>query len=205
VAREPHIENGDHREHRHGIEDVHRPLMPQRISRLAHGVFDDAEDGPHHDEAADPVEHDKALVPARPFLAERFQRGEPVHPHVEDHGGDEEEAERDDLDEETGEHDGLAQRGIAPRDHRAHRGALDEEGQDVAEDEGPRQPVDTDDGVLLALDAADEAAEGHIDRRREQGRGEEDALVLDHVGHQLARFVVRGSPCGVAVGFNCIR
>lgn len=188
-AGEPPSERDDGAEHEQRVEHIQRPLVLERVAGLTHGVLDDAEDGAHKDENAARVEHDHEALPLAPVAREAL-RGVLAQPRVEHGRHDEEQTEHDDLDDQAAQDDVLAHlHVVVANDHEAGTARLDDEGEDVATDEYGRQPLDGDHGQVLCVDAADDAAECHVDGRGEQGGGDEDEGALDNVGHELVGLV----------------
>lgn len=198
IPRKEHNNN----KHEQRVKDVERPLVLQQVPIIAHGVLNDAEDGTDHDECADSVEHLEHDAPVVAVGAGRA-RVVPVDAQVEDGRDDDEEAEDDDLHEEAAEDDALGELLLALHDHHAGAGGLDHEGDDVARDEEEGEALGADEGVGFAVDAADDAAEDHVDGGGEEGWGDEDEDALDDVGDELVGFVSGGYSGSVADCLDC--
>lgn len=166
--------------------------MAQRISAVALDVLNDTEDGTGQDEQADGVQHVQDLLPRGGRVNRVVCRGA-AQPTLEDDGANEEKTERDDLDEETGDDEVLSHLNSARLEHQARRTTLDDKGENITEHESLGEPADADQGVMLGVDAAHDATEGHVDGGGKEGGSDEDEKTLDDVGHQLARVVA--SPC----------
>jgi hypothetical protein len=70
---------------------------------------------------------------------------------------------------------------------------LKKETKNIAADKSLRKPALLDNRVFLPIDQENNAAEDHVDRGGEQGRGEQDEHALDDVGHQFpAAWLLRG-------------
>jgi hypothetical protein len=102
---------------------------------------------------------------------------------VPDAGDDNEAGEEEDLDDET------ADDHIFTQVHRADRAgchdstarALQQEGDHIADDEDLCQPLDSDQGVFLAVCDQDQAAEAHVDAGGEDGGRDQDEDGVDRV------------------------
>lgn len=56
-------------QHQNRVKHVQGPLVPQQEPILAHGELGDPEQAPHHDQRANPVQHEQQLLPALGRLA----------------------------------------------------------------------------------------------------------------------------------------
>lgn len=94
---------------------------------------------------------------------------------VEHQGSNNEEAENDDLENQTADNDVRAKFGVrggvshASLDPQSGTARLDEETENVAEHEDAGKPSRSDYGAMSGVDGADESAERHV-----QGCCEED-------------------------------
>lgn len=95
---------------------------------------------------------------------------------MEEYRGDDEEAEHDDLHEQTCNDDLLAQLVHIERAARLDTAtaSLQGKGHDVAGDEYTGDPVHGQEGEVLAPDSPYEAGQDHIDRCGVEGGGDED-------------------------------
>lgn len=58
-----HEEDDSDEEHQQAVKNIQRPLMRQRVPIRTQKVFDNSEDGAHHDQSTDCVKHVQALLP----------------------------------------------------------------------------------------------------------------------------------------------
>ena len=203
ITRIPPEEDNRHQPHQKAIEHIERPLVPQQIPVLTHGILDHPENTAHHDQRTHHIEHIQILLPPRLDLIALPGR-RPANAHVEHQSRDAKQAKHDDLDEQAGDNHVLARlhvRAVAGG-HQARGAALHEERQHVARDEELREPGGPDRGERGAADGEDDAREGHVDGGGEEGGGDEDEGVLDDVGHELVGFVVGAGAGGVAYYFD---
>lgn len=196
-------------EHQGRIEDEQHPLVVQDVPVLPLDILNRPEDRPRHDEGADGVRHPQDLLPGDAGLCPLAPAGAggsqaPV-PDVEDDGGDEEEAEGDDLHGQADDDDGLARLVLALLGHHAAAEGLGEEGRDVAEDEELGEPRGPDDAAPGARgEPGDEAAEDHVDGRGDEGRRDQEEDGLDDVGYEFVRLPVGYGIADIAYCFDCV-
>lgn len=96
------------------------------------------------------------------------------HAKVKDGRHGHEEKEDDDLKDETAQDDPFAEFGVLAAfgaGHYSTTGALDDEAENVAGDEGLGQEPDGDQGVFLATDGDDDSTEVHVYRGGEENWG----------------------------------
>lgn len=177
--------------HQGSIKYIHTPFDTQQVAITAHGILDDTEDVPNHDEGRRGVEHDEVLLPRHINSAVSIVTITAEAP-VEDHGSDDEDGEDGDLEDQAPDNNIGAQIGIDVRVPRAclyaKSGAtgLNNEAEDVARDEYGCEPSGPDGCMFLAVNGDDDATERHIERGSQENRPEEEQGRLDNVGHQLA-------------------
>ena len=96
------VHNHHRNPHDQSVEDVQEHFMNHDESIVALGVFDHSYDGSHEDQDADEVKREHVLLPGRGVA---FAGRLLVEARVEDCGCDDEEAEDDDLHDETANDD----------------------------------------------------------------------------------------------------
>lgn len=100
-------EENHFQKHQRRVEDVQIVFMAKQVPIVAHEILNDSEDGPYHDEARAAVEGIEHLFPGR-AMACRISIAvleEAMVPQASDYN---EEAEEQDLCEEPGDDDLLA-------------------------------------------------------------------------------------------------
>lgn len=151
--------------------------MRDEEALVALEVLDDAEDAAHQNQRAHGVQDSQVAPPVDALAAGPGGGGRGVcEAALEDDGRDHEEAEDDDLDEQAGDDDLLAdvEELEGARGLDAAAAGLQREGDDIADDEHPRDPGDRDEGQLLSSQRADESAEDHVDGRGEERGSDQD-------------------------------
>ena len=102
LARVDPVHDHHRNPHDQSVEDVQEHLVDHDVSIVALGVFDHSDDGSHEDQDAHKVKREHVLPPGRGVaLSGRLL----VETRVEDCGCDDEEAEDDDLHDETADDD----------------------------------------------------------------------------------------------------
>ncbi|EFY90364.1 hypothetical protein MAC_03610 [Metarhizium acridum CQMa 102] len=201
TAQMPRIHNPVHRhgaKHQGRIKNIQRPLMLQQIALLAHDVLHDPKHRPHQNQRARRVQHHHDPDPARAGVHARRRRP-PPHPDVKNHSRHGKQPKHDDLHKQPAEDDVLSRLGVKvlARHHPPSR-RLHHERQDVAQHKGLGEPADGDDGVALAVDAAHEPPERHVDGGGEERGRNEDEHRLHQVRAELVGVVARVRPGRVA-------
>ena len=102
LARVDPVHDHHRNPHDQSVEDVQEHLVDHDESIVALGVFNHSDDGSHKDQDADEIKRKHVLPPGRGVaLAGRLL----AEARVEDCGCDDEEAEDDDLHDETADDD----------------------------------------------------------------------------------------------------
>lgn len=102
LARVNPVHHHHRNPHHQRVEDIEEDLVDHDESIVALGVFDHSDDRPHEDQDADEVKREHVLPPGCGVaLAGRLL----MEARVEDCGCDDEEAEDDDLHDETADDD----------------------------------------------------------------------------------------------------
>lgn len=161
-------------ENREAVICSHKPAVVS-LQELDH-----AHDGADEDQYADDVKREHVSLP-RPLVR---QCRRPLRlPDLKNYRRDDEHPEEKDLHEQAANHymfSGVL-RACVTGCQQAGTACLHEEGEDVAADEDLGQPGSADEERFFAVDHEDDAAELHVYRRGEEGRGDEDEGRLDDV------------------------
>lgn len=118
--------------------------MREWIPIIPHRILNNTEHRSYDNQDTHCIETIQILLPGNLQIVVRLRRWEYVDSVLENHSRDDEEAERDNLDSEPCDNDAVSQTGVVPSGHQASSASLDHERQDVASDEGSREPVDAD-------------------------------------------------------------
>lgn len=102
----PPIENSGNKEHKHRIQQIKVNFLRLKLSLTAPDVLNNTEDGTDHNQRADTVEDEDVGLPwyKEGFAASCRAESDAT---VEESCGDDEEAKDDELNEETGDEDGV--------------------------------------------------------------------------------------------------
>lgn len=122
---------------------------------------------------------------------------------MEEDGGENEEAKRNDLNEQANEDNRLSNVGIYILvGLEAGTAGLDQERQNVGDDENLCEPSNPNYGVVLGLYTADDPPENHVNGSGEECRRNKNDNCLYAVGNQSARVVCRPDSCKIADCLN---
>lgn len=128
---------------------------------------------------------------------------------VEHQGRDNEEAENDDLENQTADNDvpaklrvrgGVSHASLYPQSGTAR---LDDETENVSEHEDAGKPSRSDYGAMSGVDGADESAECHVQGCCEEDGPEQKQGRLQDIWQECARRVICQGSANVAYSLDC--
>lgn len=124
--------------------------------------------------------------------------------HMKQNACDDEEAEDDDLDKETGDNDLFAEVVEFQSASRlnASSACLESEGENIAGDEDFCDPFDRDERKMFSVDGANEACEDHVDGCSKKSRRDQDENCLYDETADAFFVKMRPDPASVADGLN---
>lgn len=159
------VEQGLHNKHGQRIKNIRIPLMALQHTVAVLLKLNDAENATHDDQdSSDKQRLEQASPRHRAGLRYR-RRGSCDAPDtkVEGDGDHEKEAEKDELEPQTQEHELFARVGHGGFDHHATTSCLSEEGEKVADDKDLGDKGGSDQGGLRLVDEYDETAVDHVE------------------------------------------
>lgn len=153
-------EEGYHCEcHQGRIEDIYGPFHTQEIAIAAHSILNNTENIPDHDESGRQVKHGQGRLPRNTVLL--VTSGIAPESDVEQQGSDNEEAENDNLENQSADNYVPTKLGVrsavahASLDPQSGTARLDDKTEDVAEDENPGEPSRRYYGAVSGVESAD--------------------------------------------------
>lgn len=177
------VEQNHDQEHESRIENVDENLSRQKIPAISLAIFNDTEDGSDHDQGAGNVEDHQVLLPwyGNGRVSATVGSGDAV---VEDGGGENEEAEEDNLDCETTCDDVVAgfrtSLCLCCSKHSTTR-RLHKERKHIASYEDLGEPFSTNRRVLFSVRQEDDSAQDHVNRSSEKSGGQENQQALHNI------------------------